>query len=73
MTHKVRGPPLVARIETLRDHVDSQDGEGVLAGPDPNSGDDVLAITAYDTMTCSSLDMDMLETFKTKWFESIQG
>ena len=62
-----------AQLQELRGYVDSPEGEGVLAGPDPESGDNILAITAYDTMTCGSLDMDMLKTFKSKWFESIQG
>jgi hydrogenase/urease accessory protein HupE len=57
----------------LRDFVSSQDGEGTLAGPFPETPDVVLsAITADgEQLNCDTLDLEALSSFKSDWFESL--
>lgn len=61
-----------AEVDELRTWVTGPEGRGLLAGPAPEGGQAVKAITAYDTMTCNSLDVATLQEFSVDWFESIQ-
>lgn len=41
-------------VDELRTLVTGPEGQGLLAGPAPEGGEEVKAVTAYDTLTCSS-------------------
>jgi hydrogenase/urease accessory protein HupE len=60
------------QLQQLEGYVTGPKGRGVLAGPDPEA-DTVTATNAYETLTCPGVQVDELNTFTTKWLESISG
>ena len=58
-------------MEALRDLVESDDLDGLLAGADPES-DEVVAITQDQELRCTEVDMTALEEISRAWLESIR-
>lgn len=57
-------------VSALQEWVESEDGNGVLAGAHPDDTDQVQALTGQGQLNCTSLDIEALSEFRTSWFDS---
>ncbi|MGL5823331.1 MAG: HupE/UreJ family protein [Nocardioides sp.] len=60
-------------VDTLRTYVNSDKGEFVLAGPNPEESEVFEVHTFYETLSCAELEMGNLVDFRNAWIESVEA
>lgn len=61
-----------ADLDTLRGYVTSEEGEFVLAGPDPVASDKIAVHNLYETLTCDKLELETLVEYRDVWIKSVE-
>jgi hydrogenase/urease accessory protein HupE len=59
-------------VRALKRFVNHPDSEFVVAAPDLNQTEPVHAVAAYRTLTCSTVDLEGLGTFRDKWLAYVR-
>ena len=60
-------------MDTLRAYVIGEDeGEFVLAGPNPDDSDEIEVHNLYETLSCSELEMSTIMDYRNVWIASVE-
>lgn len=59
-------------IDTLRAYVNSEKGEYVFGGPNPEPSDVFEVHNLYETLTCDELEMGYVVDYRNAWIESVE-
>ncbi|MCG5436436.1 HupE/UreJ family protein [Micromonospora foliorum] len=57
-----------AQLDQLRTYVTSPEGTRIVGGPAPSDDQELKAIHAFQTLTCTTFDLAALQRFSTGWF-----